>query len=145
MILRLRKLENKDLDKLSSIMQESFKNEPWKETWTKEECYNRINAIKTFPTSLGYVLINKNDEIFGLAIGYNIPFLSMNEFHLEEFFVDKKYKDLKLGSTMMNLFLEELKSNNIKRVMLYTSGSLDHFYRKFNFKKDKEYIMKLDL
>lgn len=142
--MTIKPLEEKDLNTVSLLMKEAFKSEPWIETWDCKACYTRLKTLFNIETSINYCLIEDN-KICGLAIGFVLPFENIKEYTLMEFFIDTSLKGKHLGQSFLNLVIEELKKQDIKKIHFYTSGTLDKFYSKSGFKKvDDEYLMELD-
>ncbi len=145
MTYKVRPFEKKDIRPLSIIMKECFSMEPWNEEWEEKDCFERLSVMTAISTSESYVLVDENDDIFGAAVGFVLPFMDKKQYELQEFFVDQKIQHLHMGTFLMNELLRELKSHGISEILFYTSGNLDSFYGKFGFRRDEvRYLMYRD-
>ena len=146
MTFSLRELKLDDINQLAKIMKNAFIQEPWKEEWKESDCYKRLEIFYNIPSFLGYTLIDENNKIYGVSLGYIAPLASKQEYTLLEIFVDSNYKENHLGTILMNNLLEKLNETNIDIIHFYTSGNLYKFYSKFGFEKsNNEYIMYKDI
>lgn len=56
------------LNKCSILFQQCFMQEPWNETWTYEQSYQRLKEMLLSPYALGYVLYRDN-QLIGMILG----------------------------------------------------------------------------
>lgn len=144
MEISLKKIQKEDLDFLASFMKQSFLEDPWHEQWPFESCQKRLSILFSIETFLGYKLVLKN-KIIGASFGFTLPYEEENRFHLIEFFLAPKFTKQGYGTEFMRLLLEECKKNKIDRIVLSTTGTLSHFYSRFGFGFQSDYIMEKKL
>jgi aminoglycoside 6'-N-acetyltransferase I len=138
----IRRFEEKDEQKVAEMMVESFRSEPWRETWTREQCQERIHILTQALSSVSYVLMDEKGDICGAALGYTLPYMDKKEYELQEFFISSRLQHLHIGSFFMKEFLNEIKKEGIDQIRFYTSGNLCNFYSKFGFRKSEtDYMM----
>lgn len=49
-------------------MKNAFLNEPWKEDWDENICFERLSIFSNISSSFSFTLVNENNEICGAAI-----------------------------------------------------------------------------
>ena len=136
-----REMNHDDLKKCTRLFQEAFLKEPWKETWTYEKAYQRLEGIMDSKSSIGFV-ITDNHHMIGMLCGRIMPYLDDYELWVEEVCISDSYQGQGLGSQLLNYTKQELINKNVNRMVLNTTrGYLsDVFYLKNGF-QEKDMIV----
>lgn len=134
MAFEYRIMTHDDLKACAILFQEAFLQEPWKERWTFEQAFHRLDGIMDARMAIGYVVYDHGDLI-GMLCGRKMTYLDETELWIEEVCVSHKYQGKGLGSSLISYVKEELKNIGIKRMVLNTTkGYLsDVFYYKNGF------------
>lgn len=134
MTFEYRIMTHDDLTSCAILFQEAFLQKPWKENWTFEQAFNRLDGIMDARMAIGYVVYEHN-QLIGMLCGRKMVYLDEMELWVEEVCVSYKYQGQGLGSSLLKYVKEELKSVGINRMVLNTTkGYLsDVFYCKNGF------------
>jgi len=100
---------------------------------------NEIGRLLTTPDNIMY-LVYDNNKMIGYLIGeYKMLNDSRYVFYISYMFILDKYRNMKLGSRLMNKIIKECSDKGIKYILLtFDSNDLKliNFYQKHGFKKD---------
>lgn len=132
-MMKVREINERDIERLSFLMKECFSLDPWNENWDIKECENRLTSIVSFPNSRCLALEDEN-QIIGGCFGYILPFLNRSEYTLLEFFVSPLSQGKGNGSFLMNELKKELKKKGVKSMLLLTDIHCSGFYTKNGFR-----------
>ncbi|HEY8363124.1 MAG TPA: ribosomal protein S18-alanine N-acetyltransferase [Tissierellaceae bacterium] len=119
----IRTMELKDLDRVMEIETESFTT-PWsRDSFLLEITKNRLAK---------YVVA----EIDGLVVGYGGIWLIIDEGHITNIAVDKRYRGLGIGKKIIEGLIDLCKNNGITSMTLEVRKSnfvAQNLYRKYGF------------
>ncbi len=112
-----------DLDQVIRIERENFKL-PWKREFFLSDL-NKDTAD---------CLVGK---VAGRVLGYVVAFRVLDELHLANISVDKKYQRKGIGTKLLATITEQAKEKGLKKIFLEVRKSnlkAQKFYEKFNFR-----------
>ena len=129
------------LNKCSILFQQCFMQEPWNETWTYEQSYQRLKEMLLTPYALGYVLYRDN-QLIGMILGRQMTYLEKKELWIDEVCILPELHGQHLGSYLLQQTKKECIKLHIERMVLQTiRGFLSEgFYSKNNFVEEKHLI-----
>lgn len=129
------------LNKCSILFQQCFMQEPWNETWTYEQSYQRLKEMLLSPYALGYVLYRDN-QLIGMILGRQMTYLEKKELWIDEVCILPELHGQHLGSYLLLQTKKECIKLHIERMVLQTiRGFLSEgFYSKNNFVEEKHLI-----
>lgn len=129
------------LNKCSILFQQCFMQEPWNETWTYEQSYQRLKEMLLSPYALGYVLYRDN-QLIGMILGRQMTYLEKKELWIDEVCILPELHGQHLGSYLLQQTKKECIKLHIERMVLQTiRGFLSEgFYSKNNFVEEKHLI-----
>ena len=129
------------LNKCSILFQQCFMQEPWNETWTYEQSYQRLKEMLLSPYALGYVLYRDN-QLIGMILGRQMTYLEKKELWIDEVCILPELHGQHLGSSLLQQTKKECIKLHIERMVLQTiRGFLSEgFYSKNNFVEEKHLI-----
>jgi len=141
----------KDFD--TSLTEESvdlfmkvFSNPPWNDVFrSRNSVVDFFNAFIVLPNFKGYQLMDDNEKVIGISIGFVKPWLSNGELRYEYFLdqlcIDDELQGKGLGKYFMREIEKNLKKEDINDILLNTELSTPayHFYMKIGFHDMKEY------
>jgi len=115
----IRKIKKDDLTKCSKILKRAYSFKPYNENFKKHtaEFYilNKYNNCK----DSSFVLLDDEQNIIAFAF-LNISYWSDGrQAVLEEIVVDPDFQNKGVGTTLLNYIFEQLKSLDVKSVMLW--------------------------
>lgn len=88
------------LNKCSILFQQCFMQEPWNETWTYEQSYQRLKEMLLSPYALGYVLYRDN-QLIGMILGRQMTYLEKKELWIDEVCILPELHGQYLGSYLL--------------------------------------------
>lgn len=129
------------LNKCSILFQQCFMQEPWNETWTYEQSYQRLKEMLLSPYALGYVLYRDN-QLIGMILGRQMTYLEKKELWIDEVCILPELHGQHLGSYLLQQTKKKCIKLHIERMVLQTiRGFLSEgFYSKNNFVEEKHLI-----
>ena len=132
MMIKIRKADINDLDGIFRIEKETFTD-----YWSYESLYEDI-----YKTPISYYLVASSEEEI---VGYIGMWHVLDEAHILNIAVDKRYRNLGIGTILLSSLIEYSEHAGIKRMTLevreYNENALK-LYGKFGFVKNgrrKEY------
>lgn len=107
-----------------------FNNEPWNDSWTKEQAAQRLTDIYNTPKFEGAVEI-ADGKIIGVIMGHGEQYYDGVHFQILEFWVHKDMQGNGIGSKLLTDFTDYLKSKDIYNHYLITlqDKRTEYFYR----------------
>ena len=140
MNLKFVRYEEKYLDSCAKELSNSFKDEPWNETWTLEQSKARINELSNSYGFIGIVLLDLDtNDVVSFMAGRVLTYMDYKEYWIDDLSVTSKYKGHGFGTKMLDFAKEYIPSVNkdVKRFSLYTvkDYSCYDFYVKNKFTK----------
>lgn len=129
--------DRKSIEVCAKLYTDVFKQPPWNEYWPWESVSLLIYKIINKKCFIGYVAEYENSAV-GYILGYplNTVTLLSRIYYINEFFVDKKYQNLKIGTKLLSTLINNLRNKKITWVLLLTQKDTDaeRFYKKMGFK-----------
>ena len=123
-----------------------FSRAPWHDVFeSKDAVMNFFHAFIRLPNFKGYQLIDNNNQVIGLSIGFIKPWLKNGElryeYFLDQYCIDYTQQGKGFGKYFMREIEERLKSENINDIILNTdlSSPAYSFYIKTGFQDMREY------
>lgn len=134
--ISLLKMYDFHLSECASLFQKCFQQEPWCESWTYDQSYQRLKEMLHSPYVFGFVLYQDN-HLSGLVLGRQMTYLSRKELWIDELCIAPQYQGQSLGTELLNMVKKECQKNHIERIVLNTvRGFLSqHFYKKNAFQE----------
>lgn len=122
-----------------------FNNEPWNDSWTKEQALERLSDIFNTPKFDGAVEM-KDGKIVAVIMGKGERYYDGIHFQVLEFWVDKDMQRNGIGGKLLDDFRERLKLKGIYKFYLITmrGDSTEGFYIKHGYKIN-EYLCLMSL
>lgn len=151
MNLEFKKYDDSYLEGCAIELCNSFKEEPWNETWTLNQAKQRIIELSKSYGFIGIVLIDKDtNEVVSFMAGRIMTYLNYKEYWIDDLSVNPKYKGHGIGTKMIQYAKSYIPSINkdVIRFSLYTvrTYSCYDFYIKNKFINDKKFCyLYLDL
>lgn len=143
--MKHRQIIKQDIGKCARLFSDVFSAEPWNEPWTEHDAYKRLSHFFESKGFLG-VLLEKEDDIVGFALGNTEPFHFGDMFYLREMCVDKNVQHSGYGYKLLDQLEINLKSKKIHSIYLTTDRKIpaSKFYQKhgFNFKESMGFYAK---
>jgi ribosomal protein S18 acetylase RimI-like enzyme len=131
--MKIRSIEEKDIENCANLFARVFSGEPWSEPWTEKDAFCRLNH---FYRSKGFfgTLIEK-DRILGFALGNWEPFYFGNMFYIREMCTDTEFQSQGIGGQIYSALESELVSQSIQSIYLTTERDIPaaNFYKKQGF------------
>lgn len=124
-----------DIMAVSDVLISAYKDEPWKENWTRERAIIRIKAILCNYQAIG-LKANDEKEIVGAVLGFVDPYSNEDFFYVSELFVKSERKGQGIGTALLNALYKSLKANNIQTMQLISIQNNLKFYKQNGLEKD---------
>lgn len=104
------------------------------EKWEYEDAKMRIEQL-VFVLGSYCIMIIKNDEIIGFALGFFKQFDTVKIYYLEEILIGKKFRNHGYGTMLLKKLEQDLKSSGCNKITLLTTHSDEHrrFYERLGF------------
>ncbi|MCK9444135.1 MAG: ribosomal protein S18-alanine N-acetyltransferase [Tissierellaceae bacterium] len=124
MEIAIRRMEERDLDRIMEIEEDAFTT-PWpKNSFLLEITSNQLAR---------YIVA----ELDGVVVGYGGIWIIIDEGHITNIAVESKYRGLGVGKKLVEGLIDICRSSNIKAMTLEvrrTNVSAQNLYRKYGFK-----------
>ncbi len=143
-MIKIRQIEQRDLDKLSEIYSEAYRVFDVGERWTKDSAYKLLNYWLERQPDLSFVA-----EIDGKVVGAFVagikPWWDGNHLFDGEIIVDPKYQKHGVGSELSKtMFKAAIEKYNVSIWDAYTFKNSEHplsWYKSLGFEEIKEWTM----
>ena len=123
-----------------------FSKAPWNDVFeSRDTIIDFFNAFIGLPNFKGYHLINGNNKVIGVAIGFTKPWLKDGrlryEYFIDQLYIDHLMQRKGLGTYFLKEIEKKLKSENISDIILNTelTSPAYNFYIKTGFHDMKEF------
>lgn len=142
MSLNFREIKRSDFSDCAEVLMAAYKEEPWNNSWTKEEALRRIEATLSGINARGYVAV-RNDEIVAMCLGrMDYYYNNWSQYCIDEFNVMPSLQGLGIGQSLLNYVSDIMKQDQVNRLFLLTGGEqAAMFYQKYGFAQTLEGIM----
>lgn len=137
----IRKMVYDDIENVTNLFMESYKQTPWNELWKKEEAFERINDIFNFHKSFCYVY-EYNHSIVGALLGFVLPWHSGKQLEIRELFIHPAFQNRGIGTKLFKKIEISAKAYGVKDIVLTTKNvsNLVHFYKTNNCVYETQFI-----
>lgn len=127
-VIKLRKFRTADFDYVMEIEKSSFSPS---DAYPKRRMERLCKKYKN-----GFIVAEKNEKI----VGYILAYQKGNFIDFYSIAVDKNYRNLGIGTTLVNFMLKQFKKAGLKKASLLvktTNKTALFFYKKLGFKIKK--------
>jgi len=140
--MKIRKIEEKDLEALADLFVLVFNAKPWSENWTKEWAYERLNIIFKSYRFYGYIA-EIDDAPVGAVFSRIGSYKGELELEVVEMFVIGQQQRKGAGTALLDELKYQAKKNQIVCVVLQTDKTTfaKDFYLKYGFKGHDENLL----
>ena len=130
----IEKIKIQDLDEITDLYVETYKHEPWNETWDKNFARERLSNFIEHKISENYC-IREGNKIIGALFGSRNFTPSIKEFYINDFFIDYHYQRKGIGEYFLKYIEKDLKEKKYFGMVLLTNKSYPCklFYEKNGF------------
>ncbi len=131
--MRLRSIQETDIEACAILFTEVFSSEPWSEGWNKNFALERLLH---FFESKGFVgILAENEGVVGFALGNTEPFYCGSMFYLREMCTQTDIQNQGVGSKILEALEESLSSKGVQRIYLTTQRAIpaSDFYQNNGF------------
>lgn len=135
-------LDENDLVECSQLYVETFRHEPWNESWGVDDALKRLSNFLASPYSIGLKTLYKG-EIQGFLVGDIEQWRSYQNFNLKEMCVAKEIQRSGIGRKMVLALQDELIKQNISRIYLITQREAipEIFYKSLGFETNGKLVI----
>jgi ribosomal protein S18 acetylase RimI-like enzyme len=140
--MKIRKIEEKDLEALADLFVLVFNAKPWSENWTKQWAYERLDIIFKSYRFYGYIAEVK-DESVGAVFSRIGSYKGELELEVVEMFVSGQQQRKGIGTALLDELKYQAKKDQIVCVVLQTDKTTfaKDFYHKYGFKGHDENLL----
>lgn len=141
--MELRKLNENNIEDISTLFLEVFSKEPWNDKWeSRDAVYIYIRQLVQNENSLALGFF-QSDKLVGIALGYRFEWFSGAEFFIKELCISNKIQGQGIGSKFMINIEKYLTEKNISAIWLTTDKGTKAFeyYKKNGFSEIENYIL----
>ena len=119
-----------------------FNNLPWDENWDAEAVEQRLDDCYRTPGFYG-LIAKMNEETIGFALGFVERWDKSRLFHLKEICVATEKQRHGVGTALLSVLEQQLKSQGVEMLYLHTARdtSAQTFYAKNDFHVSSKMIM----
>jgi N-acetylglutamate synthase-like GNAT family acetyltransferase len=134
MELIIKKVFIDDVDEITELYIETYKQEPWNENWKREIAKEKIKDVIENNIAENYC-INNNDKIIGVMFGHRNYFIDEKELYIDEFFIEHNIQRKGIGKYFLDYIEKDIKLKNYSRMILLTKKAFpsELFYKKNEF------------
>ena len=131
--LKIRPIEENDVECCATLFAQVFSGEPWCEPWTEKKAFVRLDHFYKSIDFLGVLI--ESDHILGFALGNWEPFYFGKMFYLREMCTAQASQSQGIGGRVFSALEEELVSQSISSIYLTTEREIPaaSFYKKHGF------------
>lgn len=131
--MKLRRIQEADIDSCAILFTQVFSSKPWNEEWNKDLALERLLH---FYQSKGFIgIIAEQESIIGFVLGNTEPFYFGSMFYLREMCTRTNLQNQGAGKKILEALEEELHTEGIQRIYLTTERTIpaSSFYQKNGF------------
>jgi GNAT superfamily N-acetyltransferase len=124
-----------DIDEITELFIEAYKQEPWNESWESRDVvtgYIRKWASNNF--FIGFAA-KCGGKVVAVSLGSEKPYAKGAEYYINDYFVDPDLQRQGVGTALMKGIKNELENIGIPAIMLSTQRGIPAhaFYEKLEF------------
>jgi len=130
----IRKITIDDIDEITELYVNTYKQEPWNENWSKEVAMEKIKDAIENNNGENYC-INKENKIIGVMFGRRNYFIDKKELYIDDYFIEYNNQRKGIGKYFLEYIEKDLKNKNYSSMILLTRKSFpsELFYKKNGF------------
>jgi len=131
-----------NIDEITELYIEIYRQEPWNENWKKEIANEKIkDAIKN--NNAENYCINMDNRIIGVMFGRRNYFIDKKELYIDEYFIDYNNQRKGIGKYFLKNIETDLKQKNYSSIILLTKKAFpsELFYRNNGFWTSQNLIL----
>jgi len=134
MKFNIREISNKDIEKITQLYIDTYKEDPWNEKWEYYNAKNKINGFLTKEHGENYCILD-NNEIIGVMFGHGNFCQNFKELFIDEFFIKHSLQRKGIGNYFLEFIEKEFKQKGYASMALLTMRSYpsELFYSKNGF------------
>jgi aminoglycoside 6'-N-acetyltransferase I len=138
----IRKIIIDDIDEITELYIETYKQEPWNKNWKNEIAREKIKDAIENNNAENYC-INSDNRIIGAMLGRRNYFIDEKELYIDEYFIEYKNQRKGIGKYFLEYIEKEMKQKNYSSIIFLTKKAFpsELFYKKNGFL----YIAKYDI
>ena len=142
MELTIRKIAIDDIDEITELFIDTYKRQPWNETWKREIAREKIKDAAESNIAENYCII-KESKIIGAMFAKRNYFTHGKELYIDEFFIENSNQRRGIGKYFLEYIEKDLKEKNYTAIILLTQKGLSSelFYAKNGFRTSPRMIL----
>ena len=117
--MRLRMLQDSDIDGCVELFISVFNAEPWNDNWTRERAKIYLEEYIKSPGFRG-VVVEMDQTIKGFIIGIRKSWWSGDEYFVNEFCVDNTIQRKGIGTKLLRFMEVTLQNEGVQSITLLT-------------------------
>jgi aminoglycoside 6'-N-acetyltransferase I len=123
-----------NIDEITELYIETYKQEPWNENWKREIARERIKDAVENNNAENYC-INNDNRIIGVMFGRRNYYIDKKELYIDEYLIDYNNQRKGIGKYFLIKIETDLKQKNYSNIVLLTKKSFpsELFYKKNGF------------
>lgn len=123
-----------DLVEVTRLFIDAYSKPPWNEKWDYNKAFIRTKEVFDTNNSICVVCVIE-DSIVGAILSLLIPWTNGYQLEIRDFFIDTRYQNKSIGSSMLTKLRGFLTTNERIEIVLNTKrdNKLQHFYEKNGF------------
>jgi len=131
-----------DIDEITKLYIETYKQEPWNENWKKEIAREKIKDAIENNNAENYC-INKDNRIIGVMFGRKNYFIDKKELYIDEYLIDYNNQRKGIGKYFLGNIETDLKQKNYSNIILLTKKTFpsELFYKENGFRTSPNMIL----
>ena len=135
MELTIRKIAIADIDEITELYIDTYKREPWNETWKKEIAREKIKDAIECNIAENYCIL-KDNKIIGAMFAKRNYHTSGKELYIDEFFIGYNNQRKGIGKYFLEYIEKDMKKKKYSAIILLTGKDLpsELFYKKNGFR-----------
>ncbi len=115
----IRKIEEKDIQKLAKLMKSVYNEAPWNDEWTEESAEEAIKCLLAFPNFFGLIACD-GDEALGAILGDIRPYSKQRTYYIDELFVSSAHRRQGIAKKLYEGARDELKNIGVSGAFFTT-------------------------
>ena len=138
--INVRKIEEKDLQKIADIFKTEYGKEPYKEKWTKEIV---LKKLEDYCKKSNLLVAEVNNKTVGFAIFRDEIWDNGNHVFIEEIVVSSEFQGRGIGKNLLNFIEDYCKKRNFISIDLWAfkDARAFEFYKRNNFKEHEKGVL----
>ena len=131
-----------NLDEITKLYMETYKEEPWNENWEKEIAKEKIRDLIENNISENYCIKNE-EKIIGVMFGRRNYFIDKKELYIDEYFIEYNNQRKGIGKYFLDFIENDIKQKNYSSIVLLTKKSFpsELFYKSSGFHTSPNMIL----